>query len=121
MDSLFWHPKLTFQSLFHTSLSSYEDTSRSYSIFGILGRNFSAIAAQTFSNIASILKDPQRYQNSKSDFREGLKELEKNYLCKGPFFGGEQPSHVDFYLLSNLKTKAGCSLFLEYLEKGVSG
>lgn len=69
MESLFWHPKLTFQSLFHTSLSSYEDTSRSYSIFGILGRNFSAITAKTIGNIRNILKEPQRYQNSKEVFK----------------------------------------------------
>jgi hypothetical protein len=68
-----------------------------------------------------ILKDPHRYQNSKSSFSEGLKELENRYLCKSPFFGGEQPSHVDFYLLANLKTKSGCSAFLEFLEKGVGG
>lgn len=50
-----------------------------------------------------------------------MKELEKNYLCKDPFFGGEKPSHVDFYLLANLKTKSGCLLYLEFLEKGVGG
>lgn len=58
MESLFWHPKLTFQYTFHTNLSSYADTSRNYRIFSILGRNFALIAKRVAANLVSIAREP---------------------------------------------------------------
>lgn len=58
MESLFWHPKLTYQYTFHTNLSSYQDTSRNYNVFGILGRNGALIASRIAKNLVSIAREP---------------------------------------------------------------
>lgn len=75
MESLFWHPKLTFQYTFHTNLSSYADTSRNYRIFGILGRNFALIAKRVAANLISIAREPERYHSSKDNFTRSIREL----------------------------------------------
>jgi hypothetical protein len=75
LDSLFWHPKLTYQYTFHTSLSSYQDTSRSYNIFGILGRNGALVLSRIARNLVSIAKEPERYAKSKDNFTNSIKEL----------------------------------------------
>ena len=73
MESLFWHPKLTFQYTFHTNLSSYADTSRNYRIFGILGRNLTLVTKRVAANLISIAKDPQRYHSSKDNFTRSIR------------------------------------------------
>ncbi len=73
MESLFWHPKLVFQYSFHTNFSSYQDTSRSYNIFGILGRNGVIIGSRVIQNLINIYKDPQRYRQSKDNFTKAIR------------------------------------------------
>jgi hypothetical protein len=65
MESIFWHPKLTYQYSFHTNLSSYADTSRNYNVFGILARNFAIIGSRVARNLVSIAREPERYHGSK--------------------------------------------------------
>jgi hypothetical protein len=65
LESLFWHPKLTYQYSFHTNLSSYQDTSRNYNVFGILARNATLVLSRITNNLLSIARDPQRYGRSK--------------------------------------------------------
>lgn len=57
MESLFWHPMLTYQYSFHTNLSSYQDTSKSNAIFGIMGRNAAVVLERIGKNLISILKE----------------------------------------------------------------
>lgn len=65
MESLFWHPMLTYQYSFHTNLSSYLDTSKSSNIYGIIGRNGAVIASRVVKNLMNIMKEGERYRNSK--------------------------------------------------------
>jgi hypothetical protein len=65
LESLFWHPKLTYQYSFHTNLSSYLDTSRNYNVFGILGRNGALIFSRIGKNLINIIRESERYGKSK--------------------------------------------------------
>jgi hypothetical protein len=75
LESLFWHPKLTYQYSFHTNLSSYQDTSRNYNVFGILRRNASLVLSRMGRNLVSIAREPERYAKSKESFTNAIKEL----------------------------------------------
>jgi hypothetical protein len=82
LDSLFWHPMLTYQYSFHTNLSSYENTSKDNYIFGIIGRNSLAILPRIARNLSNIWKEPARYRESKDKLAEGLNEIVKGCLKK---------------------------------------
>jgi glutathione S-transferase len=115
LESLFWHPMLTYQYTFHTNISSYQDTSKSNAIFGILGRNGLEVASRVASNLVSIVKERERYASSKENLKRGLEELASACISKQGFFGGDKPSRLDFYLLAQLKTRSGSHLFLRFL------
>ena len=121
LESLFWHPLLTFQYSFHTNLSSYADTNRDNAIFRILARNGTLVASRVASNLVSIVKESERYTESKQRLTTALREVAKGYLSHKPFLGGERPNRLDFYLMAQLRTRSGSALFLRYLEKEVGG
>lgn len=75
MESLFWHPKLTYQYTFHTNFSSYLDTSRNYNVFGILGRNGRLVVSRIIKNLQNIALHSERYSKSKETFTKGIREL----------------------------------------------
>jgi glutathione S-transferase len=52
---------------------------------------------------------------------KAIRELEQLYLSRKPFMGGDRPSHVDFYLMAQLRTRGGCGLFVNYLQEGIGG
>lgn len=56
---------LTYQYSFHTNLSSYQDTSKSNAIFGILGRNAAVVFGRIGQNILNIFRERERYAKSK--------------------------------------------------------
>jgi hypothetical protein len=120
LESLFWHPLLTYQYSFHTNLSSYTD-SRNYNILGILGRNAKTLLSRTTRNLFNIIFNFARYQNSRQDFTRAICVLTSVYLTKQPFFGGSKPNHIDFYLKAQLLTRCGSSLFLKYLQEEIGG
>lgn len=72
LESLFWHPMLTYQYTFHSNISSYQDTTRSTAMLGIIGRNGLAITSRIASNMVNIIKERERYSKSKENLKKGL-------------------------------------------------
>ena len=121
LESLFWHPLLTYQYSFHTNTSSYQEITRDTFIFSIMRKNAKLVGKRVFSNLASIWREKERYNTSKDKLREGLQEVVKGCLNKHQFLGGDKPGRLDFYLMSLLRTKSGSKLFMRYLQQDVGG
>ena len=57
LDSLFWHPMLTYQYTFHTHQASYIDTTRDNYVYGMIGRNASVIMRRIVKNLGNIYRE----------------------------------------------------------------
>jgi len=56
MESLLWHPTLTYQTTFHTDLYYHQSEQKNYMLVEILLRNFSKCGKSVLSNIFKIVK-----------------------------------------------------------------
>ena len=75
LQSLFWHPRLTFQYSFHTNLTSYQHNMINYSLIGIFYRNIFLCLGRTFKNLINIFKNKEQYLGSKQNLTKGFREL----------------------------------------------
>lgn len=88
MESLFWHPTLTYQTTFHTDLYYHQSEQKNYMLVEILLRNFKKCGKAMISNTWKIIKEKERYLNSKEKFSKALREISELYLKKNEYFGG---------------------------------
>ena len=121
LESLFWHPLLTYQYTFHTNISSYQEITRDTFIFSILRKNAKLVGKRVFQNLANIWRERERYNTSKDKLKEGLQEVAKGCLGQHQFLGGYKPGRLDFYLMALLRSKSGSKLFMNFLERDVGG
>ena len=73
LESIFWHPLLTFQYTFHSSRHSYFSGMKTYIIHGIIYRNGLLLLKRIYQNLKSIFKERERYSQSKQNLTKSLK------------------------------------------------
>jgi hypothetical protein len=58
---LFWHPTLTFNSLFHTHIASYKYALANYDILTLIYKNTTKICKNIPKNLLKILLNKEKY------------------------------------------------------------
>lgn len=73
MESIFWHPRLTFQQTFHTDMNAYSRGSQNYKLIPIFYSNLYKVAKNIIKNLYKISKNYDQYLKSKENLSKGLK------------------------------------------------
>jgi hypothetical protein len=56
LESLVWHPTLTYQTTMHTDKSYFQADQKNYMAIGIFRRNITAITKAVFKNLINIFR-----------------------------------------------------------------
>lgn len=120
LQSLFWHPRLTFENFFHTNIDSVVKESAPLRLVLMFHYNMYVSLKEIGRNLGKILRERERYVNSKGNVEKGLKEM-VTFLEGRDYIGGQKPGHLDFYLFAVLSAKMNSKDFEKFLRNDIGG